>query len=155
MPKYKQLSYVAAIFVPVYIDINKQKDDKSEGGIGQKMSKSEGTSNFERKCYEAYKLDWMLSHGKTLTELVKGTTEILNDMVENGNTSNMNACVEGVIEDFEGDVGFGGEIYGCFNEFLDCEFTDGDYMTHLFSMMPNKEKNITKYFESTGIYLGV
>ena len=119
------------------------------------MSKPEGTSNFENKCYEAYKLDWMLSHGKTLAELVKGTTEVLTDLVENGNTSSMNECAEGALADFEGDVGFGGEIYACLDEFLDCEFTDAEYMTHLFSMMPDKGENMTKYFESTGIYLGV
>lgn len=65
-----------------------------------------------RAEYEKFKLQWMLDHGHTLESLVSSLAASLEDseepLVETYNT-------------WEREVGFGGEIYPCFEEWLDNE----------------------------------
>lgn len=97
--------------------------------------------NFKNKCYEAYKLDWMLSHGQTITDMFK---VIHNEIKENlmcfpisePNAENILGLVREAETSFEQDTGFaGGTIYACKDEFLTHEFMDAAYMEHLFRLM--------------------
>ncbi|MBO4847292.1 MAG: hypothetical protein IKS48_01500 [Eubacterium sp.] len=105
---------------------------------------------FEQKCYEAYKLDWMLSHGHTLTELMGIIVELVSASVEE-DPENMIKCEQHVREiadvtryEFLQESGFNGSLWVCKEEFLNAEFLDPDYMKHLFSaMMPDKENILT------------
>lgn len=115
--------------------------------------------DFKEKCYEAYKLDWMLSHGCTLTEL---SNIIIDNMVEDVNSQvlhfvpipNLEILFRGIFnnakDQFLNNIGFGdGSIYVCFEEFLENEFLDKDYMMHLFDMIPNAKEMVIKWLEYT------
>ena len=54
-----------------------EKEDRTNG---TKSTLEAEKSVFEQKCYEAYKLRWMLAHGETLKENRLGTRviEIVN-----------------------------------------------------------------------------
>ncbi len=102
-------------------------------------------SEFEKKCYEAYKLDWMLSHGYTLKDYLDAL------ILEDEEASAAGEYPEGDTRDifesldasFEYNAGFAcgsGEIWACKDEFLGAEFKDIDYMEHLISLMPNSKE---------------
>lgn len=101
--------------------------------------------DFQNKCYESYKLDWMLSHGYTLTDLFYITTSLASEQVAEGETPITSDDTElfawNVKDRFLSDTGFGsGSLYVCQDEFLTHEFLDPDYMRHLFGLMPNGEE---------------
>ncbi len=72
---------------------------------------------FENKCYEAYKIHWMLTHGKSLEEYSKGCEE--------------DGCFEGFDD---------GSCFVCKDEFLGAEFKDKYYMYNLFALMPDRKR---------------
>ena len=76
-------------------------------------------------AYEKYKLDWMISHGHTLEELMHE----LNIMQKEENSS----TISSLYEDWEYGFGFGGEIWACYDEFIECEFFDIDYMKNILT----------------------
>ncbi len=106
------------------------------------IEKSKEQKDFEQKCYEAYKLDWMLSHGYTMRDYLNALIEADEDAAfegeyPEGDTSDI---FESLDSDFE-ERGFGsGSIWVCKNEFLGAEFKDREYMSHLFSVMPDSKK---------------
>lgn len=94
---------------------------------------SHGHESFCRKCYELYKLDWMQSHGHSLTELMNIFRKKAVDMTVAGCLdSDVNAAFDQLYDDFW-DQGFGGELYVCYEEFRDAEYLDEGYMKHLLS----------------------
>lgn len=94
--------------------------------------------DFEQKCYDAYKLDWMISHGFSLRDYLEAL------IYEDEEARAANCYPEGDARDifesldasFEYETGFGGSIWVCKGEFLEAEFLDPDYMEHLLSIMP-------------------
>lgn len=81
--------------------------------------------NFDIKklCYELYKNDWMREHGIT--------HEMQQDAIKNF-YEEFSACSgEYTFEDYLRDYGFEGKIYACFDEFLDNEYSDEDYICKL------------------------
>ena len=85
------------------------------------------TNLFRDKCYQVYRLDWMLRHGYSLTDLFSGMEQIWLDQ---GETS-----PEETFHNWEIDSGFGsGSIWVCFAEFLGSEYLDEEYMKCLFEM---------------------
>ena len=76
-------------------------------------------------AYEKYKLDWMISHGHTLEELMHE----LNIMQKEENSS----TVSNLYEDWEYGFGFSGEIWVCYDEFIECEFLNIDYMKNILT----------------------
>ncbi len=67
-----------------------------------------------QKKYERFKLEWMLAHGYTLADLVKELGEIQEDC-EPGEP------IGSIFDMWEHDVGFGSEIWPCFDEWRECE----------------------------------
>lgn len=64
-------------------------------------------------AYQKYQLQWMIDHDKSLDDLMSEMTKY-----------QINGCEETVDEIFdqwEFNRGFGGEIWACYNEWLDCE----------------------------------
>lgn len=110
------------------------------------------------RCYEAYKLDWMLSHGFTLGDLKEIFTGLAAEEVEEDPLSvpTDEASVTDLAERLEnrflnGD-GFGsGMVYACREEFLQTEYLDRKYMERLFSRMPRPEEMMKLWEEDTGL----
>lgn len=104
---------------------------------------------FENKCYEVYKLNWMISHGYSLRDYLNAL------ILEDEEASNSGNYPEGDARDifesldsrFEYDTGFNGTIWVCKEEFLDAEFNDEEYMAVLLSQMP--EANMMRDFYRT------
>ena len=56
-----------------------KKENRSDG---VKSTLEAEKSVFEKKCYEAYKLRWMIAHGDTLKELFNTIGDIVAESVE-------------------------------------------------------------------------
>lgn len=82
------------------------------------------TKTLERKAYERYQLDWLKNHNFSITDLLQEIESIPFSREVN--------IVEDKLAAFE-EIGFNGELYVCFNEFLDNEFQDKDYMKFLLT----------------------
>lgn len=87
--------------------------------------------DIKKIAYEKYKLDWMIAHGYTLADIMNE----LNDMQE----EEPDTCVSNLFSDWEYEFGFGSEIWACYDEFLEYEFNDKDYMKSLLNEDEYKE----------------
>lgn len=105
----------------------------------------EGCKPISRIAYEKYQLDWMISHGKSLTDIVAVMARCAVDNMEDENQA---CCISDLCEmdqfvkdlyagnhTMDGflDIGFGGELFACEEEFLECEYKDAEYMKHLLT----------------------
>ncbi len=94
----------------------------------------EGTA-IEDLAYELYKVDWMRSisakrQAKALKNWYKETDEEERE--------------DYTFEDYLDEVGFDGEIYACYDEFLDNEYQDEEYMQKLLG----SKKLFAEYLKS-------
>lgn len=80
--------------------------------------------NIKQVAYEKYKLDWMLRHGYTLTQLIEELAYYMEEA---------NDDLETVYDVWEYDYGFGSEIWVCFDEFIVNEYQDKHYMKQLLT----------------------
>lgn len=81
--------------------------------------------NIKRIAYEKHRLRWMLNHGKTISDLVRELTIMQQE--------NPDDNVETLFDDWEFGCGFGGEIWPCYDEFLETEYQDEYYMRSLLN----------------------
>lgn len=72
--------------------------------------------NTER--YKRYKLQWMLDHGHTLEEIFRELYMIQKEYLEDGESC---PNIWMLLAQWEKDVGFGGECWACFDEWLENE----------------------------------
>ena len=108
---------------------------------------------FERKCYEAYKLRWMIAHGYTLKDMLDTVRDITAESIEAGT---MDAATDGnnirmlldKAQDTFTDVGFSGSLWAGFNDFLRTEFRDPYYMMDLINLMDNHEGMWEFYYDN-------
>ena len=115
---------------------------------------------FEEKCYEMYKLHWMLTHGWTLTDLYDIFVGLAVREIEDEpmhiptDGSSMTNMAEMLKEMFLTEDGFGnGSLYVCFDEFIEHEFQDRAYMEELFRLEPGTfEENTKRWEEAIGRY---
>lgn len=113
---------------------------------GTKSTLEAEKSVFEKKCYEAYKLRWMLAHGETLKELLHTIGDIAAESVEENTMSvatdgdSARALMDGAHDTFIADTGFCGSLWVCLDEFLQAEFQDPGYMMSLIELMDNHEE---------------
>ena len=82
-------------------------------------------------AYEKYKLNWMMAHGCTLSDVMNE----LDDMQED----EPDTCVSNLFSDWEYEFGFASEIWASYGEFLECEFQDKDYMKSILNEEEYKE----------------
>ena len=80
-------------------------------------------------AYEKYQHDWMISHDIDEKVMDKTMQEYIADT----------AGEEVPFSEWLFDHGFGGSLWGCYDEFLNAEYRDNDYMEYLLS---NKEYQI-------------
>ena len=112
---------------------------------------------FKDRCYEAYRLEWMLSHGHGIGDLMDALESALEDEVlSSGDITSADEVDESVAHAKEAmeDNGLGsGTLWVCREEFLSHEFLDKDYMAHLIDLMPDRAENRRLYTKTTGICL--
>lgn len=80
----------------------------------------------ENHAYELYRVDWMKSHNHTLADFA---TSVLS----HASQLDSDFEPEEILEDWELNYGFGGEIWACKDEFLQSEYLDRTYMKYLLS----------------------
>lgn len=119
--------------------IKEKLDDLVDTLHGLKLTKKK-KREFEDKCYEAYKLHWMLSHGRTLSEYVSGIAKSSNVVETLECPPKKRTTREHLVYEsenhFVNETGFGnGSCYVCKDEFLQAEFLDENYMHSLFGLM--------------------
>lgn len=97
----------------------------------------------KRRLYELYQLDWLMSHGYSLRDVIKGMGDyeaVDHDSHILDSEVGMRADIEGIFEEWESDVGFpGGCIYVCFDEFCGAELAMPDYIQGLLDVADNDE----------------
>ena len=69
--------------------------------------------------YEKYKTEWMLEHGITMDEFIRVLDNYRSECEQDGDEFN---SIEDVLNNFEDDGSFGGEIWACYDEWQDSEF---------------------------------
>ena len=99
-------------------------------------------THFEKKCYAAYQLDWMLSHGIGLDMLYKEQLEQMQDMFDPEDYRNSQFDKDDLARSMEQgrdqilfNRGFYGQMFASKPEFLTHEFYDADYMKGLLERM--------------------
>ena len=69
--------------------------------------------------YQKYKLQWLINHNYSLTDLIQALDDYIND--EFRLTSDPKINLSKAFEEWESDIGFNSEIYACEEEFNDAE----------------------------------
>ena len=69
--------------------------------------------------YEKYKTEWMLEHGITMDEFIRVLDNYRSECEQDGDEFN---SIEDVLNNFEDDGSFGGEIWACYDEWECTEF---------------------------------
>ena len=80
--------------------------------------------NIKAIAYEKYKLDWMQKHGKTISNLIQALSSAQEESGED---------LILAFDLWELDCGFGGEIWACYDEFIESEYQDEYYMRSLLN----------------------
>lgn len=91
----------------------------------------------QHKLYDAYQLDWMLAHGYSLSDLIKAVDA--SEAFRDSNTSNRNLL--DIYEDWAFEKGFGTEIWATYDEFINNDFLDKEYINGLIQNMPYDVQN--------------
>ena len=112
---------------------------------------------FEQECYDAYALDWMMSHGWSLGDAYSIIVQLAAERVEEdpynipSTGDEVRNLADVAREHFLYDEGFGsGNMYACKSEFLGHEFMDEGYMAGLLSRVPDGGKKMA-YWRSLAI----
>lgn len=108
---------------------------------------------FYDRCYKAYQLDWMISHGCSIDDFYDAIKASVVDQVAEGydidSSDRAENAMQCAIEEFH-DAGFGsGSLWACEDEFLDNEYMDMAYMKSLFENMFNTEMMKKLYLRYT------
>ena len=110
-------------------------------------------TDIQKTAYEKYKLDWMIRHGYTLSDLMEIFTDLAGEQIEEEpdnipiNGSETILFADKLRRHFLDDVGFNGSIYVCMDEFLENEYCDFHYMSQLLTVAEFNEV-IKEYLES-------
>lgn len=79
-------------------------------------------------AYEKYQLNWMANHGYSIHDIINKMDELWKDEDEKEKISH-----EMEYDRFLYDTGFIGSLWCCYDEFLNEEYADRDYMEFLLS----------------------
>lgn len=72
-----------------------------------------------RQAYEIFRLQWMINHGYSIRDLITN----LESLIEEQNESGERTGIQDIFNLWQFNVGFGGAIWPCYQEFLDYEYT--------------------------------
>lgn len=101
----------------------------------------------QHKLYDIYQLDWMMFRGHSLSEIIKGMSEVARESGNEyitvydedrytGEAHLEEDAVDCMYAQWEKDSGFKGEIFACFEEFCENEYLDASYMHELMNSQP-------------------
>lgn len=97
----------------------------------------------KRRLFELYQLDWMMTHGYSLYDIIKGIGDhkaVNHDNYVHDSEVGMYADIESIFAEWEEYVGFSGNcIYNHFHEFCREELTDSGYIKGLLDRVPSEE----------------
>lgn len=86
----------------------------------------------KHKLYWFYRMDWMISHGYTFSDLMDVMDEYFQDENYEAPDNEVHQTLEDDFDEWEENGnGFGGELWAFFDEFCDCELSDRDYVYSL------------------------
>lgn len=88
--------------------------------------------NISKLCYELYKVDWKRSHI---------THDIEMDNIKDYYEGLVDSDDEYTYEDYVFEFGYDGMLYACYDEFLNAEYLDKEYIRYLL----DNEKLIKMY----------
>ena len=104
-------------------------------------------------AYRKYQLDWMMTHGYTVNDVID---QLENAAKQSFDEEDVNEHIQdhaGITRLFDqaGDIflyetGFDGSMWVCYQEFLDAEFLDAEYMKELLSSSEYEE-----YLKEAGV----
>ena len=77
-------------------------------------------------AYQKYQLNWMLDHGYSLDDLVKKMTDVFTAYDD---FFSPQSCYNLFLSDF----GFGGELFASYQEFLECEYRNKEYIKSILT----------------------
>lgn len=77
---------------------------------------SEAEMKTAQDGYKFFQLLWMQLHGYSVQDLISQLEAVRQDLFDE------DASIQTVFEHWEDNVGFGGEIWPCFEEYLDTEY---------------------------------
>ncbi len=155
------------IYENISTDKTKLVEDVTNMLAAQEEKFRKNKECFEKKCYSAYQLDWMMSHGYSLDDLyrvmLKYEKEMFDpeDFIKDGeersfdfDESDLERSAMQARDILLFEQGFGnGSIFACMNEFLNHEYRDAYYMKHLFDNLSDKDNMVRMYEIYTGIQL--
>lgn len=84
-------------------------------------------------AYKKYQLDWMRRNNCSLEELINHLDSIWNEELSYDEEKIYGLSPKDAFAVFEDDYGFNGSLYVCFDEFINAEYTDAEYMETLLS----------------------
>ena len=87
-------------------------------------------------CYSLYQLDWKKRHNITPEVEEKAIKSYLEEY-EPKDFTNAEPPAQ-TFQEYLDEVGYDGEYFVCFEEFLECEYQDHDYIMELLSGMDIK-----------------
>ena len=95
----------------------------------------------KERLYSLYQLDWMMSHGNSIKEIIQGmfTSNIDHENYIYNDENGVFADIEGMYNDWEQDVGFNGSIWAGFGEFCEIELNDASYVKKLLNHVSSEE----------------
>ena len=76
-----------------------------------------------RLCYELYKIDWKHSHMITKEREMNSVKDYYENLADDD--------AEYTYDDYLEEFGYDGELYVCYEEFLDNEYLEEDYICGL------------------------
>ena len=94
--------------------------------------------NIKELCYELYKVDWMTRISSD--RIADSLKDFYAESSENGSVT---------YDEYITENGYDGELYACYDEFLDSEYTDEQYMRELL----DDQRLFSEYQQDTGISL--
>lgn len=94
-----------------------------------------------KKAYEKYQMNWMMSHGYSLYDVF----DIIKEAIDENNRYDTDDDVFSYIRNYFDDQGFGGELFVCFEEFMNNEYKDIEFIYDLLS-----KEEFFEYLKSEG-----
>lgn len=104
------------------------------------------TEQLRGNIYSLYQLDWMQRHGHSIQELIAKMDYVLS---EKSPDAGKELSPSEVYSEFLSDFGFGGECFVCFDEFMQCEYLDSEYIKELCDVSPSGKALYRQYEEDS------
>lgn len=95
--------------------------------------------------YEKYQLQWMISHGYSLRDLISELTQMQYDDPED--SDRISTPISELFDEWVADVGFGSEIWACEAEWRGCEGAEKPSM-YPYQTETHRLKIWPRYFEA-------